>query len=340
MRGYNDLRDFLERDRAPIMPQLDLFDDGPPPQASRLGPKLHALAEQGVYFGTSSWKYEGWLGSIYTPEKYQTRGKFSQAKFDAECLKEYARTFPAVCGDFSFYQFPSTSYWKKLFGETPESLLFAFKVPEEITVATWPKHARYGVRGGSENKGFLDPKLFTTAFARPLAPYGHRVASLIFEFGTLPKRTFATPSEFMARLDAFLAELPQGPRYSVEIRNAEYLGNDYFETLARYNVAHVFSAWTRMPAMGDQIALPGAFTADFTVARALLPRGRAYEDAVAALSPYERIQEPNEPVREALRILVKRGQLRRDPAFLFVNNRLEGNAPGTIEAVLQDRSGP
>ena len=32
--------------------------------------------------------------------------------------------------------------------------------------------------------------------------------------------------------------------------------------------------------MSDQILLPGAFTADFTVARALLKAGRKYEDAV------------------------------------------------------------
>ena len=316
------------------MPQLDLFDEEPPPQAARLGPKLRALADEGVYLGTSSWKYEGWLGSIYTPEKYETRGKFSQAKFDAECLKEYARTFPAVCGDFSFYQFPSTAYWAKLFGETPESLLFAFKVPEELTVAAWPKHARYGARGGTANAGFLDPKLFATAFARPLAPHGDRVACLIFEFGTFSKKTFATPEAFVERLDGFLGALPRGPRYSVEIRNAEYLGDRYFEALARHNVAHCFSSWTRMPEIGDQIARPGAFTADFTVARALLPRGTAYEDAVAALSPYELVREPNDGVRKGLRALVDRARARREPAFLFVNNRLEGNAPGTIEAVV------
>ena len=76
---------------------------------------LKALAAQGIYFGTSSWKYEGWLGSIYTPERYTTRGKFSRRKFEDECLAEYAETFPAVGGDFSFYQFPAPEYWQRLF---------------------------------------------------------------------------------------------------------------------------------------------------------------------------------------------------------------------------------
>ncbi len=115
-----------------------------PEQAARLAPMLKSLAAQGIYFGTSSWKYEGWLGSIYTPERYATRGKFSRRKFEEECLAEYAETFPAVGGDFSFYQFPAPEYWHRLFGGSPRSLLFGLKVPEEITVANWPGHARYG----------------------------------------------------------------------------------------------------------------------------------------------------------------------------------------------------
>jgi hypothetical protein len=74
-----------------------------PPQAARLAPRLRSLAERGVFLGTSSWKYEGWVGSIYSRERYATRGKFSRTRFEAECLAEYSRTFPTVCGDFAFY---------------------------------------------------------------------------------------------------------------------------------------------------------------------------------------------------------------------------------------------
>ena len=282
------------------MPQLPLFDNEPAPQAARLGPILRSLAGEGVYFGTSSWKYEGWLGSIYSPERYTTRGRFSRAKFEAECLSEYAETFPAVCGDFSFYQFPTDAYWRRLFGDVPRSLLFAFKVPEEITVASWPTHARYGARAGKENEGFLDASLFETAFARPLSAYRDRVASMIFEFGTFSKKTFPDARAFCRRLGWFLGALPEGFRYAVEVRNPEFLGPEYFDTLAHHNTAHVFNAWTRMPEIGDQIAMPGSFTADFTVVRALLRKGRSYEEAVAGFEPYRLVQEPNGPVRRAL----------------------------------------
>src|SRR4051812_5492808 len=109
--------------------QRSLFDDAdePPPQAVRLAPRLRALAERGVYFGTSSWKYDGWLGSVYSRDRYVTRGQFSRKRFEAECLAEYAKTFPIVCGDFAFYQFPSPESWSKLFRATPESFSFLFK---------------------------------------------------------------------------------------------------------------------------------------------------------------------------------------------------------------------
>lgn len=299
-----------------------------------LAGRLAALAQRGIYVGTSSWKYDGWLGSIYTPERYFTRGRFSQKKFEETCLAEYAETFPVVCGDFSFYQFPSDEYWRKLFGGSPQALQFAFKVPEEITVKTWPTHARYGRRGGLENENFLNAEMFTRLFYEPLALYGARVALFIFEFGTFSKSAFPDVCAFLEALDGFLAALPEGPRYSVEIRNAEYLCPEYFGVLRSNGVAHVFNAWTRMPDLATQTAIDDAYTAGFTATRALLRRGRAYAEAVKAFEPYKAIQDPLPETREALRALIQKSLGERRPAYIFVNNRLEGNAPGTIEAVV------
>jgi uncharacterized protein YecE (DUF72 family) len=320
------------------MSQLPLSKDQPadlPPQAKRLGPKLHALAERGVFLGTSSWKYEGWLGTIYSPEHYLTRGKLSKKKFEETCLAEYALTFPTVCGDFAFYQFPSDDYWRRLFDGSPASLSLGLKVPEAITVAKWPGHRRYGERAGKENKSFLDAALFRNAFTRPLEPHADRVGPLIFEFGTFAKSEFPTADAFLARLDSFLEGLPEGFRYAVEIRNPDYVGEAYFALLNSHNAAHVFNAWTRMPELLDQIERPGAFTANFSVVRALLKKGRSYEQAVKTFEPYDRTQEANPGAREAIRRIAERAWKTVQPAYVFVNNRLEGNAPSTIEAVVE-----
>ena len=315
------------------MASLPGFDDDRPDQAARLAPRLRALAGRGVYFGTSSWKYEGWLGSIYSPARYRTRGKHSKAKFERECLAEYAETFPTACGDFAFYQFPGEDYWAGLFDQVPAGFLFGFKVPEDITVSTWPTHARYGTRAGRDNEHFLDAGAFARFFAKRLEPYAEKVGPLIFEFGTFNKATFPKPADFYDRLGPFLDALPGGFRYAVEIRNPEYLAPAYFGTLADRNVAHCYNAWTRMPSLPDQAALPDARTADFSVVRALLPRGRSYEQAVKALEPYREIRQPDEGAREGM-ATIARWATPMKPAFLFVNNRLEGNAPSTIEETL------
>jgi len=43
-----------------------------------------------------------------------------------------------------------------------------FKVWEEITIPTFAKHARYGVRAGQPNQLFLDVKLFEELVLTPL----------------------------------------------------------------------------------------------------------------------------------------------------------------------------
>lgn len=77
---------------------------------SDLAEKVALLARSGVYVGTSSWKYEGWLGLIYSPERYMTLGKFFRAKFESTCLAEYAETFKTVCADAGYFLFPSATY--------------------------------------------------------------------------------------------------------------------------------------------------------------------------------------------------------------------------------------
>jgi uncharacterized protein YecE (DUF72 family) len=314
---------------------LPLFEEPSDFDRKRLSARLAALAARNIFIGTSSWKYEGWLGQIYSPGRYRVREKFSHKRFQDECLNEYAETFPIVCGDFTFYQFPSEAYWKRLFASAPPALQYAFKAPEEITVKMFPIHPRYGARAGDRNSSFLDALLFENAFLDLLEPYRERIAVLIFEFGAFPRQSYRDAKEFASELDVFLAALPPGFRYAVEIRNQEFLTAEYFACLRNHGVAHVFNAWTRMPELGDQMQLPDVYTADFTVARALLRRGRPYEAAVEKFSPYRQMQDPNPEVRQALRGLISRARERRQPSYIFVNNRLEGNAPATIESLVE-----
>ena len=198
----------------------------------------------------------------------------------------------------------------------------------------FPNHARYGQQAGKLNEGFLDAAMLREMFLRPLEPYRVKTALLIFEFGAFGRRSFAELPEFLDRLDPFLSALPPEFRYAVEIRNPEFLEEDYFSCLRSHGVAHVYNAWSKMPELRTQMAMPDSATADFLVCRALLRHGRVYEDAVGLFAPYTQIQDPNPEARESMRVLIGRAREEKQFLFLFVNNRLEGNAPLTILSVV------
>lgn len=297
--------------------------------------RLRKLAEESLYLGTSSWKYPGWLGSIYSAERYCGRRGFSQKEFDARCLSEYAETFPIVGGDFSFYRFYEEPYWKRLFAQTPSNFQFVLKVPQEITTPVWPKLARHGSLAGRRNPSFLDADLFRSQFAEPLTAYREQVGAVVFEFGEFSESLHPNGErDFVHDLGPFLGRLPAGFRYAVEVRNADYLDPAYFQCLREHGAAHVFNSWTEMPALTEQLAIDEAFSADFLVCRALLRPGRNYEQAVARFQPYDRVQDPYPEGRMALSQLVRRARAERRKTFVVVNNRFEGNSPATIAAVL------
>ena len=316
------------------MGTLPLFEEPSSFDRARLKHKLDDLGRSGILIGTSSWKYEGWLGQIYTPDRYLSRGRFSKQRFEQECLAEYSETFPIVCGDFSFYQFPAEAFWKKLFQSAPQHLKYAFKVPEEVTVKAFPTHPRYGPRAGRDNPSFLNAVVFEAMFLDLLLPWRGQIAVIILEFGAFPKSLYRDASAFIADLGPFLAALPPDFRYAVEIRNEDFLVPEYFACLRDRGAAHVFNAWSRMPELQEQVVLPEVFTTDFTVVRALLRRGRPYEQAVGLFSPYKETQDPNPTTRQAIRDIIRRARDRNQPAYIFVNNRLEGNAPNTIESIV------
>ena len=313
-------------------------DTGAPlPQMRSLAERLRGFAERGVYLGTSSWKYPGWLGKVYQPDRYATRGKFSRKKFNDTCLSEYAAIFPTVCGDFAFYQFPSESTWSQTFAALPDDYRFSLKIPEEATVERWPDLPRYGRRAGTSNGHFMDAALVHDQLLSRLEPYRDRLGVLIFQFGTIHNEPMRDPKTFAKQLAGMLSGLPTDRfKFTVEVRNREFLEADspYLNVLRDHNVAHCLNSWTRMPSLKEQMQIPGIFTAGHTAARLLLQPGRSYQQAVEQFSPYERVQDVYPEGRTALRELIESILRGQNPRYGFVNNRFEGNAVETLEQVI------
>ena len=138
---------------------------------------------------------------------------------------------------------------------------------------------------------------------------------------------------FSEKLNNFLLQLRTDFRYAVEVRNREFLTAEYFQMLASHNVAHVFNHWTQMPSIGEQLAIEGSITASHIVARILTPLGVAYKQAVDNFFPYDKVKNPLETMRRDVAELAKEAINLKKKAYAIVNNRAEGNAPGTIAAI-------
>ena len=316
-----------------MLPLFGPEASAPPPEGSYAAAnagRLRRWAARGIFFGTSSWKYPGWKGMVYT------RSYPSKRDFEQECLAEYATVFPTVCADFALYDFPKPLQMRAFHESTPEDFTVSFKVTDRITIKRYPNLPRHGANAGTINPDFLNVALFEDAFLRPLEELKGKVGVIIFEFSTFYPATGITLPEFLRLLDPFLAKLPPSYRFAVEIRNADFLTAEYLNLLQAHGVAHVLNSWNRMPPVEEQLAIPGSLPAPFSAVRALLKPGRTYQEAVETFQPYDRVQEPQPAIRQALADTVLRCMKEDKKLYAYVNNRVEGNSPKTIEAILDN----
>jgi len=209
-------------------------------------------------------------------------------------------------------------------------------VTDEITIKKFPNLGRFGDRAGKPNENFLNADLFATSFLGPCEHIRPSVGLLMFEFSHFWLSDYEHGRDFVTDLDSFFGKLPKSWPYGVEMRNSRWLREEYFGCLSRHGVTHVYNSWEAMPSVSEQMALPGSRTNPVLVAaRFLLKPGRRYEEAVKAFEPYDKTQDVKTEARKGGAALIQDGKSTPNrKTFIYVNNRLEGNALATIEAML------
>lgn len=196
-----------------------------------------------------------------------------------------------------------------------------------------PPHARYGGRAGQPNPRFLDAGTFIDLVLVPYreAKFQPHTGPFLFEF----QRHGLPADDFLSRLDTFLAALPKDFPYAIETRNPGLLGDRYAQPLEKPGVAHVYNHWSYMPSLAEQHQRMGSFTAPFTVLRLLTPLRMSYEAAKKRAAPYAKIVEELPMMRREATDLVKEAMTENRQSYVLVNNRSEGNAPLTIQALVE-----
>lgn len=300
-----------------------------------------------VFLGTASDRYAGWLGQVYSQERFQDRItsrtktvggiRYREDVLPVESVSEYFEHFRILEIDYTFYQFlldddgkPTQShhvlrsYRRQLIDE--DRLLL--KVPQAIC-------ARRLLRGGRhvENPGFLDPGVFTTRFYLPAVELlGDHLEGFIFE-QEYHRKQDRMPADALAEdLEAFLSTIPSDPRYHMELRTESYLTKSVFEVLEKHGIGQVLSHWTWLPPLKRQFDKSGRRVLNAgrrLVVRLMTPAGTRYEEAYARAYPFDKLVDgmfQPSMIDDTVEIM-KAGIGQGARIHVIVNNRAGGNAP-------------
>ncbi len=285
-----------------------------------------------IRFGTSTWAYEGWQGLVY--HKAYPKGRFKK-----DCLTEYTQDQPkgeplfrTVGLDATFYRPATDTQLAQYAKQLPQGFDMCSKLWEALTIPQYPALERYGEKAGQANARFLDARLFKELVLHPYRNvFKEHTGPFIFEF----QRTGIEPQDFLPLLDRFLDELSTDFSYAVEIRNPRLLGPDYHSLLKAHDVTHVYNHWTYMLPLAEQHKkLSGEFTAPLVLFRLLTPLRIKYEATVRMAEPYNKINAPLPTMRADTVKLVQQAVAENRQAYVLVNNRAEGCAPLTVQAIV------
>lgn len=300
-----------------------------------------------VKMGTVSDRYAGWLGQIYTEERYQGRigqrtkvvGEytFTERVLPVDSVAEYFEHFPVLEIDFTFYRllkdqngkptqtFQTLKAYRQHLRDGDALLL---KVPQVITAPKLRRGNQY-----RDNPAHLNAEVFIRQFYEPaLELLGPALAGLIFEQEYLTKQDRPPVTEMAAALDKFFQAIPPDPRYHLEIRTDLYLRDQIFEVLEKHGVGQVLSHRTWLPPLRKQLAKAGGrlFNAGKQcVIRLLTPLGIRYEDSYVQAFSFDKLVEgmvQPEMILETVDLMwqaVNQGVL----VNVIINNRAGGNAP-------------
>ena len=309
-----------------------------------------------ILIGTASDRYAGWIGQIYTKEKYEERisrrtttvgGKsFVEETLPVESVKEYFEHFPVLEIDYTFYSFlvdddgkPTQNFHvlRRYREHMKEDDSVVLKVPQAITAQKLRQGGHY-----ADNETYFNSEMFVKRFYEPANEIlGGTLTGMIFEQEYQRKQDRVPVKKMAEDLDHFFGSVPKDTRYHIELRTDAYLSSMVFDIMEKHGVGQVLSHWTWLPPLRKQLlkADNRVFNSGKQrIVRLMTPIGMRYEDAYAKAHPFDKmiegmmqpgmVQETVEIMRTAISHSVE--------TRVLINNRAGGNAPLIAQKVTEE----
>jgi uncharacterized protein YecE (DUF72 family) len=325
-----------------MSPQLALFDDADGVDPVALDDAIRRLAgrlDRRIHLGTSSWSFPGWTGLVYALRNGRpaTEQELARGGLAAYAAHPLLRT---VSLDRTFYAPLSREAFAAYAAQVPAGFRFVVKAPAAITD---PAIRRPGSgEPARDNPSFLDAAAATTAFVEPaVAGLAAAAGPLVFQFPPLGRRLLADVPKLVARIGRFLAALPRGPVYAVEVRDPELATAALAAAVAAAGAVPCLAVHARMPPVAEQARILGLATARGpVVARWNLHAGKVYEQAKADYFPFDRLVDEDPASRTALADLLRLAAAADRDAFVTINNKAEGSGPLSVRRLAEAVVGP
>lgn len=250
--------------------------------------RIDPIVPTEIRTGASSWTSDAWWGRVY-PEGTPP----------AERLRLYAGLFDCVEVDATYYTQPIRRVVEGWYDRTPPGFLFTLKVTRDL----------------------LDPKQAVDSeklqrFVSTAQLLREKLGPLLLQFPPWVKPARGAP--FLWKL---LAELPQGPRYAVELRDAGWYEGEVRERLVQeLRDRRMVLAWASL----NYLEIPPEVTSDELYLRFI----GDHSSIPAETHGEVRADRTEETRRWADRVRRLSSDLRR--VLVFFNNHYAGFAPESV----------
>lgn len=300
-----------------------------------------------VLLGTASDRYAGWLGKIYSSERYANRiskrtkrlgaKSFIEETLPVESVEEFFDHFRVLEIDFTCYRllldrngkvtpnYHLLKTYKKHLAAEDRILL---KAPQTIFSRSIRQQGRM-----VPNKNYLNADIFVRQFLRPATNIlQENLGGIIFEQEYLRKADRPDPRDNALQFHTFFSRIPQNDYYHIELRTEQLLTPDYFNILKTFGIGQVLSHWTWLPSLKKQFQLAGNEfynTGGHCLLRLITPIGMRYSDTYAAAYPFNRLIDgmlSPKMLDDALDIMITAINAGIS-AQVIINNRAGGSAP-------------
>ncbi|HJT82507.1 MAG TPA: DUF72 domain-containing protein [Chthoniobacterales bacterium] len=259
--------------------------------------------QQKIRIGTSAWGFKDWQPSFYPPEVPESHW-----------LEFYARYFPAVEIDSTFYGPPSAEVARRWVEVTPGHFRFTCKLPRAITHKCRLRDCTAELNDFFRAIEPLEPKLHVILIQLPPA---------------------FSPKDGKPALRSFLRQLPKTFRFAIEFRHGGWHRPQIIGLLEKYRIAWV---WADTSPLDERNLAPFEFlpqTADFLYLRLLGDYGTKYGSDGSHLHSYGKLLWKREAALESWALRIERHLKEVRSIWAFVSNHFEGFAPETGQRLAQ-----